>query len=192
MWVVKKPKRFDFCGQPPCGLCFDWTEPMPPVEFREVRGGELVVEKTEPYEKTIDGMQKMTEDIMGVGVTPTPEQRKQIQQAAELIHLHNLNKSKVTPEQAHKDTIEEVYTARAVNAFLNQKAKEKAAEATKPKRDLRPTLDEIADKKEVPKNEEKEEISYKPSREARRNAFLKREAEMARLKEEYMAGRTKY
>jgi hypothetical protein len=27
-WVVKLPKRSDFCGQPPCGLCFAWVDPI--------------------------------------------------------------------------------------------------------------------------------------------------------------------
>ena len=28
MWVKKIPERYDFCGCPPCGLCYDWVEPI--------------------------------------------------------------------------------------------------------------------------------------------------------------------
>lgn len=149
MWVIKQPKRFDFCGSPPCSLCFDWVEPNPPDAAPDY------------IPETVDGLQKMSEDVLGKGVVPTEDQRKQLYEAAERIHVYNLNKPKTTPEQAHKDTIDDHWTRREVEGFLTQKRKEQSV--------VRPkvltagnTLDEIADKKEEkPEKEEKEKVKKK-------------------------------
>lgn len=57
MFVPKVPRRYDFCGRPPCGLCFDWVDPTPPPPPDEP----LVV--CEPVR--VDGVMKMTEDLTG-------------------------------------------------------------------------------------------------------------------------------
>lgn len=65
MWVKKIPERYDFCGRPPCGLCFDWVEPnAAPVE----------------------GIVKMGRDILGKDEI-TPKERKQLEKAAERVHV---------------------------------------------------------------------------------------------------------
>lgn len=171
MWVPKIPKREDFCGCPPCGLCFDWVEENPAGEEQGYR---------------TDGMRKITEDLLGKDVTPTPEQKRQIVEGIDRVHVYNLNRSKVTPEQANKDTIDESFTRREVEGFLKQKAKE--ANAVRPKIDTRPTLDEIADKKEEKKEEvKKEEVVQQPVTQSSRNAaIMKAEARRAAEKEAYM------
>lgn len=65
MWIVKIPKRYDFCGMPPCGLCFDWVE------------GESA---------PVDGIVKMARDVLGKE-SITEEEERQLIAAAEHVHV---------------------------------------------------------------------------------------------------------
>jgi len=65
MWIVKIPKRYDFCGMPPCGLCFDWVE------------GESA---------PVDGIVKMARDVLGKD-SITAEEERQLIAAAEHVHV---------------------------------------------------------------------------------------------------------
>lgn len=97
----------------------------------------------------------MADEVVGEGVVLTEDQRRQLTEAAETIHINNLNKTKVTPEQAHKDTIEESFTRREVSAFLKAKAAE-AANTPKPLNKV--NIDDLADEKKV---EEEKKVTKK-------------------------------
>lgn len=151
MYVPKVPRRSDFCGSPPCPLCFDWVEPVPPEE----------VKKSDPLEAPvgyrIDGMRKMTEEILGKDAEPTNEQKAQLYQGAETVHLRNLEKQKLTPEQVRDDLINEGWIAKGVNKFLEQRRI--AANTAKPLNIV--TCDSIADEKAAKEAEEKEKKKEK-------------------------------
>lgn len=147
MYVVKIPQRSDFCGCPPCPLCYDWVEPAPPVEveIREIRGGELVVDKElqVPTGYRIDGMRKMVEDILGENVTPTPEQKQQLLEGAMAVHVRNLERNKLTEKEAVQETVDESWVAKGVEALLTQRRKA-AENKSKPLNTV--NIDSIADK----------------------------------------------
>lgn len=162
MYVPKVPRRRDFCGCPPCGICFDWVEPAPPKE----------VEKSDPIDTSdpvatgyrTDGVRKMIEEILGPDVTPTADQKAQIYEGAMLAHLYNLDQSKKTPQEAHQEIIDESFIRQGVEAFLKQKRIE-AAVVRPPvnTRNLDDMADEIA-KKEAEKKEETEKAAKEKQR----------------------------
>lgn len=157
MYVPKNPKRWDFCGCPPCGLCYDWAEPAPPVVVEE---GSIIKDEgfLENQGYRIDGVRKMVEDI--VGPDSTEEQRRQVYEGAVLVHEKNLLNAKKDPLDLHQETIDEGFTRRGVESFLRQKAVEAAV--VKPKVNY-VTCDSIADKEAVKGKtiEEKIEIEEK-------------------------------
>lgn len=150
MWVPKIPRRYDFCGCPPCGLCFDWLEPERPVEITE----EDPIEATAGYR--IDGVRKMVEDI--VGPNSTEEQRRQIYEGAILVHEKNKLNAAKDPVESHQESLDEGFTRRGVESFLRQKAVE-ASVVKKPVNYI--TCDSIADKAAEKKTTIEEEIKVK-------------------------------
>lgn len=77
-WIAKTPRRFDFCGCPPCPLCFDWVD----------------------GEKRTLGMDKFISDIMGKRTpTLTVEEAQTMQKSAQAIHAANLNKDERLAEE---------------------------------------------------------------------------------------------
>lgn len=82
-WVVKIPKRRDFCGLPPCPLCFDWVEEQPvTVTIQEIQA--------EPVK--IGGFDKFCLDM--VGKRPWDIQEtvlRQLEDEAEKIHKEKVN-----------------------------------------------------------------------------------------------------
>jgi hypothetical protein len=128
MWVPRTPMRPDFCGCPPCPMCYCWA------------GDDGVV----------DGITKMTRDMLG-DQKPTPAQKKQLKKGAELVHANNIarKESEQLQEQQRRDTEAVKWTEREANAFLTQRAKEK--KRAKPRKvDPRPVLDNL-DQKELEK-----------------------------------------
>lgn len=137
MYVPKIPRRLDFCGCPPCPLCFDWVEPAPPVEItKEIPIIPPVVEVR------IDGIAKMAEEF-GVK-NPTTKQLRELRNAAEKIHERNLEQNTISPEDKGKADAQrraEYFEGRAIEAAIKTKAKEKKKEPVPV--DNRPTLDEL-------------------------------------------------
>lgn len=118
MWVPRTPKRADFCGCPPCPLCFCWA------------GGESVT----------DGMDKFISDMLG-GQRPTAAERKVLEDSAERIHVGNLARPERI-EREFREADQERGDAMQMGHFL--KEQRRAAERPEPpKVDLRPTLDEL-------------------------------------------------
>lgn len=154
MYVPKVPRRYDFCGCPPCGLCFDWVEPVPPEEVK--KEDPLAPPVDAGYR--IDGVRKMVEDI--VGPNSTEEQRRQIYEGAVLVHEKNLLNSKKTPLELNQEIIDQSFTAQGVESFLKQKRIE-AAVVRKPVNTV--TCDSIADEeaKKPEKEKVKEEVKEK-------------------------------
>lgn len=85
MFVAKNPRRSDFCGCPPCPLCFDYVAPAPP------RVVEVACVEELPFVAplVIDGLEKMATDLLGRA--PNEEERKIMQEAGERVHLNNKN-----------------------------------------------------------------------------------------------------
>lgn len=123
MWVPRTPKRADFCGCPPCPICYCWAD----------------------GEKITDGVSKMIDNLIETmgGVQPTTDQRADLVKVADKIHVSNLARTKETEDRiaAAKVAEEERWAGIRTEAFLKEKLREQARE--KPKVDLRPTLDEL-------------------------------------------------
>lgn len=154
MWVPKVPRPSDFCGCPPCGICFNWVEPAPPVAVEE-EDSPIVMENPAGYQT--DGVRKMVEDILGKDVVPTREQVQQVYEGAVLVHERNLRNSKKTAKELEQEIIDENFTRKGVESFMKQKAKEAATIASTKKVNFI-TCDSRADeeaKKEKEKVEDK-------------------------------------
>ncbi len=120
MFVPKIPKRSDFCGCPPCHLCFDWVEPAPPVE--------LTTET--PLEIRISAEIKIATDL--VGRIPTPAEVKQVAKGLEGLHTKANLESTTSPEdkgKANQQRQVEFYEARALEEMIERNV----AAAAKPK-----------------------------------------------------------
>lgn len=122
MWIPKTPRRSDFCGRPPCSLCFDWAE--------------------DNGIDTKKGIDKMIDDLLE-GKAPTEAQRKTIEDAAQRIHDGNLlRNTPIDQDEAiayfHAQDSQQ-HMDRQLEAFLAQKRHEK--EIKRPQ--LRQTLDQM-------------------------------------------------
>jgi hypothetical protein len=129
-------------------------EPAPPEEVKE--SDDIVEIDPLSVGYRIDGVRKMTEDI--VGPNSTEEQRRQVYEGAVLVHEKNKLNAAKDPVESHQETIDESYTRRGVESFLRQKAVEKSV--------VRPpvnyvTCDSIADEAEKKKTTIEEEIKVK-------------------------------
>lgn len=133
MFVPKKPKRIDFCGCPPCPLCYVWVEPPPPIE--------QVVE--EP--KEVDGIVKMGQIILGRD--PTPDEMPALKRAAETIHEQNLlrTRDQQQAEAIRKNVDREQHIGMVCEAIIKDKARER--NAPKPKELNTVNLDDMEEAK---------------------------------------------
>lgn len=149
MWVVKQPKRYDFCGCPPCRLCYDWVEP------REEPVVEVIVETitVPPPPVVVDGVDFTLRELLGEGVVATPEQRAAVVRGLEEVHKRNLLML-VDPEKPAdggaaaklKEEEEHRWIAKGVGRLLRDARR---AEGYKP-REVREVLDNL-DPEEVKK-----------------------------------------
>lgn len=175
MWVPKTPRPGDFCGCPPCPICFDWAD-TDEEQFEAMRalvelfGGTVRTEKNMEARQTIafiPGVVKMTVDLVGTAVPPTPAQVRTLVEAAERIHVGNLAKLKARPDGAffHEED-DKQFTERQVEAFLAQKRREAAF----PKRVRTTVCDHLDmdkyDKAAVERAEQQEKIKEKEVRQA--------------------------
>lgn len=119
-WVPRTPKRADFCGCPPCPLCFDWA------------GDNGIV----------SGMDRFFQDMLGPKA-PTANETEVLNDAAESIHVSNLGYSKRVDEQfkAADEARRDAFAQQDADAFLARKRRE--AELPKPVVDTRPCLDDM-------------------------------------------------
>jgi hypothetical protein len=127
MWVPKVPRRPDFCGCPPCPLCYDWVD-----ENRVA----------------MDGFLKFCLDMLGrtladaLSRLPTPELReqfeKQMRELADRVHQDKVDASKADP---FKDEFEK----KALEMQLNAAAviKERERKLTRPARKKTVLLDNL-------------------------------------------------
>lgn len=126
-WVVKKPKRSDFCGCPPCPLCFDWQTEPPAARVQDAWVQEI-----------ISGMSKFTEDMLGTK-TPTANEIEVLNGAAEAIHVANLGfGERVDAEFKAADKAQ--HTERQMGDFL---AKKREDAARPPVVEAKPCLDDM-------------------------------------------------
>lgn len=127
--VIKIPKRSDFCGCPPCGLCFDWVD-------------------DEPRAPIVDGLVKMAEDVTGKPIAKVTEpELKVVKAAAQEIHERNLA-GIVPPEVQPKDgtTFKEAEESKWFHLNLNERRKAREAEKKYQEEKNKPkTLDRLAD-----------------------------------------------
>lgn len=117
MWVPRTPKRADFCGCPPCPLCFCWA------------GGERIT----------DGIDQMALDMLGRPATDG--ERAILQDSAEKIHAGNLARPEKI-EREFRQADEERGDTMQMEHFLKEQ-RAQSARPPAPKLDLRPTLDEL-------------------------------------------------
>lgn len=104
-WVPRTPKRSDFCGCPPCPLCFCWAG----------------------YDGLVDGMTKFTQDMLGAK-KPSKNEEQVLKDAAEAIHVANLSlPERVDAELKEADRTQHIQ--RQADAMLAQQR----AEAARPK-----------------------------------------------------------
>lgn len=130
MFVPKRPKPYDFCGQPPCGICFDWVEPQPPKKVERSDPIETKIEEPKP----VDGVVKMATDLLGR--RPSTEELAAVKRGAELVHEKNLLRLKESQdvEQQFKTADEERRITMVCEAIITTKVKER--NAPKPKKEL--------------------------------------------------------
>lgn len=117
MWVPRTPKRADYCGCPPCPLCFCWA------------GGESIT----------DGIDQMALDMLGRPATDG--ERTILQDSAEKIHAGNLARPEKI-EREFREADEERGDAMQMAHFLKEQ-RTMASRPPAPKMDLRPVLDEL-------------------------------------------------
>ena len=67
MWVPRTPKRADFCGCPPCPLCYDWATDAPAGRVQDAWVQEI-----------ISGMTKFTDDLLD-GKEPTETEKETLE-----------------------------------------------------------------------------------------------------------------
>lgn len=126
-WVVRIPKRPDFCGCPPCPLCYNWATEPPAGRVQDKWVQEI-----------IDGMSKFTQDMVGTK-TPTANEAEVLNGAAEAIHAGNLSfGDRVDAEFKAADKAQ--HTARQMDDFL---AKKRADAVRPPVVEAKPCLDEM-------------------------------------------------
>lgn len=128
MFVPKVPRRVDFCGCPPCPLCFDFVEPTPPVQVQE----EEPIEAPVLVEERVDGIVQMGKAVLGR--VPRPDEMPALLKAAETIHEQN--KLRVQDQQqadaARKRMHEERRVTMTVEAVIAAKVKERNAPGPRP------------------------------------------------------------
>lgn len=121
--VPKNPRTYDFCGCPPCGICFDWVEDQPAEAAQE----EGIVEPV-----VVDGLEQMGRELLGR--EPTEEERKIIKEAADRVHLRNLNqkieRDKIIEEQ--RQEFHDRHTAMQAEAAIKDALRKKDAPAPVP------------------------------------------------------------
>jgi hypothetical protein len=114
MWVPRTPKRSDFCGCPPCPLCYDWATEPPAGRVQDAWVQEI-----------ISGMTKFTGDVLE-GKKPTESEKETLQKAAEKIHVANLNADRIYSDQL-READQAQNTQRQMDALLAAKRREAAA-----------------------------------------------------------------
>lgn len=141
MFVPKTPQRFDFCGCPPCPLCFDYVEPAPPVEVKK----EDPIVEAKPV--VVDGVLKMGRELLGR--EPTEYEMVALKKGAQTIHEQNLLrlKDEKNVDQEFRDKHREQHITMVCEAVIDAKLKERAAPPP-PKALNTRNLDDM-DKKEV-------------------------------------------
>lgn len=126
-WVIKTPKHPEFCGCPPCPLCFDWQTEAPAGRVQDSWVQEI-----------ISGMTKFTGDMLGTK-TPTPNEVEVLKGAAEAIHESNRTfGARVDAEFKAADEAQQ--TERQMSAFL---AKKREDAARPPVKEVPACLDEM-------------------------------------------------
>jgi hypothetical protein len=122
MWIPRTPRRPDFCGCPPCPLCFDWA--------------------SDEGLKIEDGMQKFTRDMLG-DRAPSAQEKETLDEAADRVHLGNLNR-KIEQEAAQEQRLlaEDIHwIERKTSEIAAQRRAEAARPAPAPPRTV--TCDDI-------------------------------------------------
>lgn len=136
MFVPKVPRRYDFCGCPPCGLCFDYVQPAPPVEDNTLE------------QMVVDGLIKMTEDLTGKAIAECTEAEvKQVKGIAEDMHNRNLVRQVegLPPDEdgaVFVNEKEELYWLEK-NITMKREAQEKQKKYEAARAEKKPSLDEI-------------------------------------------------
>jgi hypothetical protein len=118
MWVPRTPKRADFCGCPPCPICFCWA------------GGDTLT----------DGMDKFAQDVLGEPRAPTAAEKKILDESAERIHVGNLERAKQPEVPLDREALiaaadeadRRQGMQRQMSYFLKQKRQEAEHPAPKP------------------------------------------------------------
>jgi hypothetical protein len=127
MWVPKVPRRPDFCGCPPCPLCYDWAD-----ENKEVMQGFLKF--------CLDMLGRTLEDALSR--LPTPELRdqfeKQMRELADRVHQDKVDAAKTDPFKVN-------FEKRALEIQLRANAviKEREKKLTRPARKKTVLLDNL-------------------------------------------------
>jgi hypothetical protein len=154
-WVVKKPKRYDFCGCPPCPLCFVWQEPAPPAKTEEPKA----VAKAKP--KVVDGMVKLALDLLGREPTSDSEV-SQLKDIAETIHekgVAGLTPKKPPPSLAGSvKVVEETVVEIDIGLSSLDRANTFFRNLPKKKRDIKPAqpnCDEVYERAAAREEEQK-------------------------------------
>ena len=131
-WVIKIPKRPDFCGAPPCPLCFNWVEDdRRPIEDQQ---------QTEGFEKMKADM------VLLLGRPLTPSEVEQLRKTAEEIHLRN----RAPARDPALEAFNEAADRRAKDFLFKESAKPKAQLPPLRTKDLnKRNLDDMIDSGEL-------------------------------------------
>jgi hypothetical protein len=110
MYIPRTPRPFDFCGCPPCPICF---------VLGDDGGNEIA-----------DGMIVFFKEILQADRIPTPEEKKALEEAAQRIHVANMNRHKLLDEELRAADTEQ-HTKRRVEDLLRA-ARREVKSAMKP------------------------------------------------------------
>lgn len=130
-WVEKVPRRYDFCGCPPCGLCYDYVEDLKDPAIEQAK---------------IEGIAKMALDLLGR--MPTAPERQRLEEEAD--RAHAIKRSILDRKPPPISDLVEEYDKNQQEQYFNQQlaaAGGRARDAKELKREKTVLLDQI----EMPK-----------------------------------------
>lgn len=133
MWVPKIPKRADFCGCPPCGLCFVWVDENPEPVVVEQEQEEEQAAPVDPEPLVVDGVLQMARELLGRD--PNPAELQIIKEAADRVHQKNLlrKREEQEAELARKQADADQRMAGVLDSIIKDKIKEREAPKLPPK-----------------------------------------------------------
>lgn len=146
-YTPKVPRPYDFCGCPPCHICFDFVKPAPSQKIPEdaILPRDLLTQAQE--ESVVPGLVKMTEEILQKDYDKcTAEEKLEIKNIAQEIHERNaIRKLKGEPPPEVGSTFQDEEDIKWMTRAITQQriAKEQEKKYEEERKGKTTTLDQM-------------------------------------------------